>query len=328
MKTTRRHFLQSATAALAISPFLNSRLLANDAGARKKILFFTKSQTFQHSAIARPTPDKLSLAEQTLTDLGAKNNFDVTCSKDGSIFTPDNIASFDAFAFYTTGDLTKPSDPRATKKGPGSHPVPDPARAEPPMPPGGKEAFLDAIKAGKGFVGFHSAADTLHSPKHVRGQVNLLRDLDDQGHDQFDPYIQMLGGEFIIHGQQQKALLKCIDPNFPGAKAFDNAQITEEWYSLKNFAPDLHVILAQDCSAMHGPMYQRGTYPETWARMHGAGRVFYTSMGHREDIWKKPEYLALILGALNWITKRIDVDIPANIQQATPDANPQSNPKA
>ena len=55
------------------------------------------------------------------------------------------------------------------------------------------------------------------------------------------------------------------------------------------------MILTQECDAMKGPMYQRKPYPETWARMEGKGRVFYTSMGHREDVWTKPEFQALAL---------------------------------
>jgi type 1 glutamine amidotransferase len=45
-------------------------------------------------------------------------------------------------------------------------------------------------------------------------------------------------------------------------------------------------------------------------------------MGHREDVWQKPEYINLILNALNWTTRRIDADTTPNIQQATPHANP------
>ena len=46
-----------------------------------------------------------------LTEVGEKNRFDVTCSKDGSLFKdPATITKYDAFAFYTTGDLTKDSE--------------------------------------------------------------------------------------------------------------------------------------------------------------------------------------------------------------------------
>jgi type 1 glutamine amidotransferase len=28
-----------------------------------------------------------------------------------------------------------------------------------------------------------------------------------------------------------------------------------------------------------------GDYPIAWCKMYGQGRVFYTSLGHREDVW-------------------------------------------
>jgi type 1 glutamine amidotransferase len=321
----RRDVLKAAGFAAAGFAFSSPFALAQNASAaeRKKVLFFTKSQGFQYSAITRPKndPTKLAFAEQLLTDLGAKHGFDVTCSKDGTIFSPENIAKFDVFAFYTTMDLTKDSDKYDTMKGPDGKNVPDPSKRlhrEPAMPPGAKEAFLDAIKNGKGFIGFHSATDTFHTP-NAKG--NMLRDVNEQGLDVFDPYIQMIGGEFIRHGKQQKATLKAIDPNFPGAAAFDNASFVEEWYSLKNFAPDLHVILAEDNTGMVGDMYQRPPFPQTWARMHGKGRVFYTSMGHREDVWEKPEFQALVVGALKWSSRQIEADVTPNIKQATPGAD-------
>ncbi len=333
----RRQILKAsalAGAGLALAPFLNTSALAQSpATPRKKVLFFTKSSGFQHSAITRDekNPDRLAYAEEILTNLGAKSGFDVTCSKDGTIFTPENIQSFDLFVFYTTGDLTKDSDKFATRKNGEGKTIPDTDRIlhkEPAMPPGGKEAFLEAIRQGKGFIGFHSAADTFHSPKHVRGEVNLLRDVNEKGGDAFDPYIVMLGGEFIIHGKQQNATLKAFDSKFPGAAAFDGASFTEEWYSLKNFAPDLHVILAQDSTGMEGKMYERPLFPETWTRMHGKGRVFYTSMGHREDVWLKPEFLNLIVSALKWTTGQVDADVTSNIKSATPNADPKPSAAA
>ena len=333
---SRRNVLKAcalAAAGATLSPWLELSASAEVDGARKKVLFFTKSAGFQHSVITRPAedPTKLAYAEQILTDLGASNGFDVTCSKDGTIFaSPDTFKRFDVFVFYTTGDLTTDSDKYAKKKGPdGEKEVDDTSKLlwkEPAMPKEAKQAFLDAIRAGKGFIGFHSASDTFHSAPHVKGESNLLRDINDKGEDAFDPYIQMLGGEFIVHGKQQKATLKTLDPKFPGAAAFDNANFVEEWYSLKNFAPDLHVILAQDCSGMTGPMYQRPMFPQTWARRHGSGRVFYTSLGHREDVWQRPDFRGLIVGALNWTSRKVEADVTPNLDRATPEANVKPSP--
>jgi len=327
--SNRRDFLKAgvATAAgMTLLPFLQSIARAESvaAGPRKKALFFTKSCGYQHSVITRPKDDpaKLAYAEQIITDLGAKHGFDVTCSKDGTVFTPEKIAETDVFVFYTSGDLTKDSDKFDTKKDGAGKNVPDPERLlhkEPAMSPAAKQAFLDAIHGGKGFVGFHSASDTFHSPKHERSKHELLRNVDEQGKDAFDPYIVMLGGEFILHGSQQEASLRAIDSKFPGAAGFVDARFREEWYALKNFSPDLHVILAMDTKGMTGEMYQRPIYPQTWARLHGKGRVFFTAMGHREDVWQKPEFIAMTVGALNWASGRIDADVTPNIKTATPD---------
>jgi hypothetical protein len=131
----------------------------------------------------------------------------------------------------------------------------------------------------------------------------------------------MIGGEFAGHGAQQEVTLTIADPNFPGAKAFgsDEFKITDEWYAIKNIADDLHVIYVQNTEGMQGPMYQRPNYPETWARMHGKGRVFYTSMGHREDVWENVKYQQLLLNALLWATGQVEADVASNIAKVTPD---------
>jgi type 1 glutamine amidotransferase len=69
---------------------------------------------------------------------------------------------------------------------------------------------------------------------------------------------------------------------------------------------------------MKGWMYQRPNYPETWARMHERGRVFYTSMGHREDVWENPLFQGLVIGALSWATGKVDASVEPNIAKVTP----------
>ena len=73
------------------------------------------------------------------------------------------------------------------------------------------------------------------------------------------------------------------DPRFPGlGDTVKGMEMVEEWYSLENFAPDLHVIFAQQTAGMKGWQYQRGSYPETFAHLYGKGRVFYSTLAHRE----------------------------------------------
>jgi type 1 glutamine amidotransferase len=280
----RRQMLWASGAAL-LGPGLLHRVLAAGRENPKKVLFFTKSSGFQHPVIARQG-GKPGLAERILTEVGKEHGFEVVASKDGRLFDPDKIGEWDAFAFETTGDLTTP----------GTH------NDGHPMSKEGKEAFLDAIHGGKGFIGMHCATDTFHSQEN-----------------QVDPYIRMIGGEFIIHGAQQVAKLDVVDPVFPGAKPYGRSfEIKDEWYTQKNLADDLHVIIAHDTSKMQGKMYERPPFPETWARMHGKGRVFYTSMGHREDVWENPLYQGLLIGALSWVTGKVEASVEPNISKVTP----------
>ena len=143
----------------------------------------------------------------------------------------------------------------------------------------GKAALLDAIRGGKGFVGMHCATDTFHSPA---GSI--------------DPYIEMIGGEFITHGAQQKIKLDVFDEEFPGAKPFGSSfEINDEWYAQKNLADDLHVIIGYDTKTMTGKMYERPNFPQTWARMHGKGRCSTPPWAPAKTCGQ-PLYQGLVLG--------------------------------
>jgi type 1 glutamine amidotransferase len=136
----------------------------------------------------------------------------------------------------------------------------------------------------------------------------------------------MLGGEFISHGPQQKARMVILaSPTFPGldgaARVGQAFELNDEWYSLKNFPDDLHVILVQDTQGMKGKDYERPPYPATWARRHDKGRVFYTSMGHREDVWTNPKFQKILLGGLAWAMGDVQAETPANMTKAAPGAN-------
>jgi hypothetical protein len=132
----------------------------------------------------------------------------------------------------------------------------------------------------------------------------------------------MIGAEFIIHGAQQTSRMIVADAKFPGISEVPaDFKPLEEWYALKNFAPNLHVLLVQDTDGMKGPMYQRPHYPATWARMYGQGRVFYTNMGHREDVWTNPVFQSVLVGGINWAVHNADADVTPNLDKVTPKAS-------
>jgi type 1 glutamine amidotransferase len=102
--------------------------------------------------------------------------------------------------------------------------------------------------------------------------------------------------------------------------AGDGFSLNEEWYSLKNFAPDVHVILVQETQGMVDDDYKRPPFPATWARREGEGRVFYTSMGHREDVWTNPLFQSILMGGIEWSLGRLDAPVPGNLADECPAA--------
>ena len=284
----RRQVLRLAPAAL-----LAAATAAQTRRGKEKLLYFTRSVGFEHSVVKRSGAE-LSHSEKVMMEMGRRDGFDVECTKDGRVFDGD-LEQYAAFLFYTTGDLTLPAQD-----------------GSPAMSASGKRRFLEAIAAGKGFAGFHSATDTFHS----KGPQN-------ENQAEVDPYIAMIGGEFVTHGAQQEASLYTPSTFFSrnvGVPS-EGLSFTEEWYALKNFAKDLHVLLVQETRYMKGDAYRRPDYPETWARMHGKGRVFYTSLGHREDVWTNPFFQAITQGGIAWAMGRFDFDMKPNIDAATPGAN-------
>ena len=284
----------------------------------KKVLFFTKCSNYEHSVV-HEIAGKPSFAAQVLLEYGAKHGIEFTLSKDGSKFSPEYLAQFDAYFFFTSGDLSA-----IGKDG------------NPPISAAGKQALLDAIKGGKGFIGSHAAADTYHPGETAETNTSQPRTWRYRNlGDKTDPYTRMLGAEFIIHGTQTIARAVVVDPKFPGLDKVGAAiERQEEWYSLTDFSEDLHVLLVMDTSSVRNPYeneknwppagwntpYQRPPYPNTWARMHSRGRVFYTSLAHREDTWLSPEFQSLLFGGVEWALGRREADVTPNIRQVTPKA--------
>ncbi len=298
MSTTkgRREFLRAA-AVTGAGLALAKRLLA---APTKSVLVFTKSSGFEHDVVKRVN-GKPSLVDDTVTALGDKHGFHVGVTKDGRIFDDKQFHAYSAVVFFTTGDLTTLG-----------------TDGKPPMSPEGKQNLLEAIKKGMGFVGIHAAADTFHPSPDPKDLSNRYIAHGEQQ----DPYLKMLGGEFIIHGNEprlQDANLVVNDPKFPGLEGVSSpVSFNEEWYSLKDFQSDLHVILTLDTNGMKGACYQRAPYPATWARMHGKGRVFYTAMGDRPENWKNEFFLNLLGGGIRWAIGDVSASVETNLKEAVP----------
>ncbi len=128
-----------------------------------------------------------------------------------------------------------------------------------------KDGFLDWLKSGKAFVGMHSCSDTFHG---------------------WPAFLKMLGGEFATHGAQVGVECLNQDRKHPATAMIGKSwKITqEEIYLIKNHdSKECKELLMLDKHP--NKPEQAGQFPISWCRDYGKGKVFYTSLGHREDIW-------------------------------------------
>jgi uncharacterized protein len=254
--------------------------------APKKVLVVTTTMGFRHSSI--PTAEKVIAAlgnesgAFTVEYARVEPNDPQFRGADGKPdkakvnaaikevlaqkMSPEALKNYDAVIFAnTTGDL----------------PLPD------------KQAFLDWIKSGKGFVGMHSATDTFDK------------------HQPLDPYVDMIGAEFKEHHAQVEVDVINQDQECPACRHLPaDWKVFDEIYLFNAFdRSKVHGLLTLD---KHPNDKTPGDYPISWCKEYGQGRVFYTSLGHREDVWdpnwpdrKNPKevaeaYQQLILNGIKW----------------------------
>lgn len=289
---------------------LTSSLLMTAAAAPLRVLYFTKSSGYEHSVI-KWADGQPSYSEKILTTLAAKHDFSVTSSKDGSQFSAEYLAGFDVVIFYTSGHLLS--------VGTDGHPA---------MTVAGKQALLDWVAQGHGFMAIHAGSDSFHTGESGGGNPKDRSNRYKLHGPAADPYVLMVGGEFINHGPQQLAKVSVIDRHFPGCgELTDSFDCQEEWYSLKEFAPNLHVLLLLQTAGMQGTEYQRPPFPLAWARTYGSGRVWQNAMGHREDVWDSPRFQAMLIGGIEWAGGRVKADVTPNLEAIAPTANTLPPPR-
>jgi type 1 glutamine amidotransferase len=207
----------------------------------------------------------LPLSQQVLKKVGRDSGyFEVTATESTDHVSPEGLRGFDAVAFYTTGDL-----------------------AQFPLTKENREHLIAWVREGHTFVGFHAATDTYKD---------------------WEPYWEMIGGSFNGHPWHEEVVIDVEDPTHPSVQHLDTRwTITDEIYQFKNYSRDrVHVILSLNPSSEKGkgmhkdkPLAEKD-YPVAWCRDFGSGKVFYTSLGHREDVWTNPHYQRHVEGGILW----------------------------
>jgi type 1 glutamine amidotransferase len=251
--------LALVTTALAAMVFTT----APAGAAAKKLLVVTQSKSFQHGVVKRPAPDQLCLVEQQVKELGEKSGvFTADFSQDAiAVLTKANLAKYDALFFYTTGSLLPAGEPR--------------------------EALLDFVKQGKGFIGTHSATDTFKD---------------------FKGYTSFINGSFAGHpwGSGTAATFVNHEPTHPTV-AMLGKEFTwkDEIYQYNDYDQKSVRVLYSLDMAKTNPK-RPYLVPVCWVREYGAGRLFYTNLGHNDATWKDAKFHEHLLAGIKWATRLID----------------------
>jgi len=126
----------------------------------------------------------------------------------------------------------------------------------------------------------------------------------------------MLGGYYDEHPWGTfDAPIVVEDPAFPGMQQWPKAFVLrDEIYQMRSYSRDkLRVLMRLDAGqldlANKNVHRTDRDFAVTWAKMYGKGRVFYTTLGHVEENWDKPEFQKMITEAISWATGMVDADV-------------------
>jgi type 1 glutamine amidotransferase len=183
------------------------------------------------------------------------------------VFSAASLRDFDGVIFLsTTGEL----------------PVPD------------LSAFLDWIKSGKAFIGFHAATDTFKSS---------------------DAYCDMIGGHFAGH-PWTAAGEHAFVVHEPGHRVAAMFPERFRWkdeiyqYDLRYKPENLRVLVSLDMQA--STPQEPWHVPVAWIRDYGEGRVFSTNFGHNDATWQEPMFQKHMVEGIAWAVGRFDAPAGPN----------------
>jgi type 1 glutamine amidotransferase len=214
-----------------------------------RVLMVTATAGFRHDSIDTARMVLASLASTT-------GEFRVTATEDLSTLTSSGLGAYDVLFFaLTSGELPLSAEQRA--------------------------AILGFVSGGGGFLGAHSATDTLYG---------------------WPEYGEMVGAYFREHPWTQQGTVVVEDASHPAAAGVGSQfSINEEFYTFRdNPRPRVQVLLRLDAASVGAS----GDYPLAWTRAHGRGRVYYNALGHFSSTWQDPRFQRQLRGAITWAAGR------------------------
>ncbi|QJD87038.1 ThuA domain-containing protein [Cohnella herbarum] len=229
-----------------------------------KVLLFTKTQAFRH--------DSIGPGIAAIKKLAGENNFEVDATEDATKFNAANLGQYAAVIFLnTTGEILNEEQ---------------------------QAAFQAYIQEENGYVGIHSASDTLHS---------------------WAWYMNLVGGMFTDHPEFAPGTVKVADKVHPSTVGLPSVwQRSEEWYNfLANPRGKVHVLATADEKSYKGGK-MGNDHPIAWCQKYDGGRSWYTGLGHAKESYENdPSFLRHILGGIQWAAGKADGDCSATVYNDT-----------
>ncbi len=247
---TRRPFVALACLALFPGAF-TANVNAADQG---RVLIYSGSTGYRH--------DSIPAGVEAMKAIVAKLGYAADATEDPSVFSTGKLAAYEAIVFVsTTTDPKKPESEWFVGER--------------------RDALVNFLKAGKGVVGIHAAADS---------------------HYHWGWYGQLMGGYFERHPKgTPKGTLTVVDSKHPAtAKLPKTITRNDEWYYYKDLDPANRVLITVDPKSIGDGEADANPNPLVWFKQFGGGRVFYCGLGHTSESYGEPYIIDLLTGGLKY----------------------------
>ncbi len=155
------------------------------------------------------------------------------------------------------------------------------------LTPAGRERLAAHVEAGGGFVGVHAAACTEYD---------------------WPFYGELLGARFDRHPAYQPGRVVVEDRDHPATRDLPPVwDFTDEWYDFRTSPRGTVRVLARADESSYEGGGMGEDHPLVWCREQGAGRVFYTALGHAAEAYADPDFLAHLRGGVQWAARTAGV---------------------
>ena len=117
-------------------------------------------------------------------------------------------------------------------------------------------------------------------------------------------YQFMIGGQWVEHPGNDgiRYRVNITDHEDPITAGLDDFEVVSEQYYM-HVDPNNTVLATTTFSGDHDYWVKDAVMPVVWKRIYGEGRVFYTSLGHKPQVYEVPEALTILKRGILWASR-------------------------